>query len=160
MITVLSLIHSSLPHFFYRSTTLNESDIIMPSLIGFLNEWEKSFWILLSALDENVNKTHWEHVVQPEVKAKQTWRQNIKTSSTMPTSASDFFRSQIIDINKMEMVEERKERNGRGKKKMELDMTVFSSLQLTGLAITCPKKRAFHFAWPKFISLGVKNEIK
>lgn len=35
----------------------------------------------------------------------------------MPTSASDFFRSQIIDINKMEMVEERKERNGRGKKK-------------------------------------------
>lgn len=63
----------------------------------------------------------------------------------MLTSASDFFRSQIIDINKMKMVEERKERN-ESRKKLEHDMTVFSSLQLTGLAITCPEKRAFHFA--------------
>lgn len=43
MITFLSLIHPFLPHFFYRSTTLNESDIIMPNLIGFSMNGEKGF---------------------------------------------------------------------------------------------------------------------
>lgn len=125
----------------------------MPSLIGFLNEWEKSFCMLLSTPDENVNKTHWEHV-EPEVKAKQTWRRNIKTSSTMPTSASDFFRSQIIDINKMKMVEERKERNGSREKKngTRYDSVFFSTINrscyhLSQKARISLRLTQIHFAW-------------
>lgn len=113
----------------------------------------KSLWILLSAPEENINKTHWEHVEELEEKAKQTWQRNIKTSSTMTTSASDLFRSQIIDINKMKMVKEIKEKMAREKKiGTRYDSVFFSTINrscyhLSQKARISLRLTQIHFAW-------------